>query len=394
LLRRFDGPKNLDESIALFERAIASDAAYAPAHAAIAWAYTRQAAETRDKTWSTRAVDAARHAVSLDPFLADAHASLGLALVAAGDHQSVETALREAEGLDPRNGLMWFARGELAYAQDRRTDATAAYQKAIEQMPDDWRSLTGIGTVAYRDGRYDDAIGWYTRAAKLAPDVATAHALVGAAYVMKGDFAGAAAALQKSISIRPTASAYTNLGTALFLEGRYRDSVAAFEKGVELRPADPLMWGNLGEARRWTAGGRERAAEAYLRATQLVEQQLSRDPTNVRDRSRLALYLSKRGEAQASLGELAKISDLASRDLDTLYRAAVTYELTGNRSEALRWLGLALEQHTRTRRRPRVGLPAWRRQIPAARHQVRAPRRTIGNSRSALPPASTSHSGS
>jgi tetratricopeptide (TPR) repeat protein len=211
-------------------------------------------------------------------------------------------------------------------------------------MPDDWRSLAGIGTVAYRDGKYDEAIRWYTRAVELAPEVATTHAFVGSAYGMKGDFAGAAAALQKSITIRPTASGYANLGTALFFEGRYRDSVAAFEKAVELRPADPLMWGNVGDAWRWTPGGRDRAADAYLRATQLLEQQLSRDSTNVRDRSRLALYLAKRGDSRSGLGELARIPDLADRDLNTLYRAAVTYELSGNRSEALRWLGVALER--------------------------------------------------
>jgi serine/threonine protein kinase/tetratricopeptide (TPR) repeat protein len=343
LLKRYDRPGNIDSAIQLFDVAIVRNPDYAPAHAAIAKAYERHAFLTGDKSWKARAVDAARHAVELDPYLAEAHVSLGMALAAAGDHKNADTALRRALALEPQNSGAWFALADIAYAEDRRGDASAGYRKALELKPDDWGSAIGAGNVAYRDGRYDEAIEWYARAVALAPDAARPHFVLGAAHVMKGDFAAGAAALQKSISIQPTDAAYTNLGTALFVDGRYRESVAAFEKGVELRPSNPLMWGNLGDAYRWTTGGQERSRNAYLRATQLLEQQLSREPANVRDRSRLALYLSKQGDTRRALTELGTIADLANRDVNTLYRAAVTYELSGNRQEALRWLGRALE---------------------------------------------------
>jgi serine/threonine-protein kinase len=344
LLKRFDRSGNIDSAIRLFESAIAADSNYALAHAAMAQAYVRQANLTRDKTWTSRAVDAAKHAVGLDSHLADAHVSLGMALVAAGDHKSADTSLRQALALDPRNGRAWFTLGDIAYAQDRREDASDAYRKALELIPDDWPSARAVGNVAYRAGRYDEAVDWYSRAVAIAPDVAILHDVLGGAYVMKGDYAAAAAELQTSISIQPTATAYTNLGTAFFFDGRYRESVAAFEKGVELQTANPLMWGNLGDAYRWTAGGRERAREAYQRAIQLLEQQLARDPGNVRDRSRLALYLSKQGDPPRALRELGAIADLANRDANTLYRASVTYELIGDRGKALHWLGVALEK--------------------------------------------------
>jgi serine/threonine-protein kinase len=198
--------------------------------------------------------------------------------------------------------------------------------------------------VAYRSGDYDDAIAWYERAIAVAPDAAVGHNSLAAAFGMKGDFAAAAAALQKSIAIQPSGAAYTNLGTALFMDGRYRESVAAFEKAVEKQATEPLTWGNLADAYRWTPGSRERAQQAYQRAIQLLDEKLAAEPTNIRDRSRLALYLAKEGRHDRALSEVARVPDLGSRDVNTLYRAAVTHELTGNRTEALRWLAAALEK--------------------------------------------------
>jgi serine/threonine protein kinase/tetratricopeptide (TPR) repeat protein len=344
LLKRFDGSDNLDTAIDLFERAIAANADYAPAHAAIARAYVRQATATRDNAWLSRATDAARHAVELDGFLADAHVSLGLALSAGGDHTGADDELKKALALDSKNSLAWLASGDRAYAEGRLAEAAAAYEQSFSLDPTEWRAAVGVGTSVYKDGRYDDAIAWYKRAATQAPSTSTPEMYLASALGMKGDFREAAASLQRAISIRPSATAYSNWGTMLFLDGRYRESVVAFEKGVELRPSDPLMWGNLGDAHRWTPGGKAQAERAYRRAIQLLEQQLARDPENARDRSRLALYLAKSEDTSRARSELEKIVDVTARDVDTVYRAAATYELTGERRDALRLLAFALKR--------------------------------------------------
>ena len=342
LLRRFDRPGNIDAAIQAFERAINLDPKYTPAHAGVARGYARQADSTREGAWATRAVDAARHAIELDPYLADAHVSLGFALTAAGDYPHADEALRKALLLDPNNGGAWLALGQIAYLQDRRPDAEEAFQKALDFTPDDWQPARALGNLSFRAGDYDQAIRWYTRAVAIAPDNAITYGVLGATYHMKGDYASAATALQKSISIRPTYSAYTNLGTALFYGGRFRESVAAFEKGVELNPNTPMMWGNLGDAYRWTPGGRERAGDAYLRAIQLLEPQVAKEPQNVQAHSLLALYLAKRGDTRRSAQELSAIPELPTRDLNTLYHAALTSEINADRDGALRWLELAL----------------------------------------------------
>ena len=149
---------------------------------------------------------------------------------------------------------------------------------------------------------------------------------------------------QTSLGLQPTAGGYTNLGTALFFQGLYRESVQAFERAVELQPSNPLQWGNLGDAYRWVPGNADKARDAYARAIQLVREQLARDPSQVANRSRLALYLAKTGDTATALAELGKVLTPEVAEVNTLFRAAVTYELAGRRDEALAALGRALDR--------------------------------------------------
>jgi cytochrome c-type biogenesis protein CcmH/NrfG len=66
-----------------------------------------------------------------------------------------------------------------------------------------------------------------------------------------------------------------NLGTALFYRSRYEEAAAAFESATALAPADPMTWGNLGNARKHSPGLRERAPEALERAIGLMRERLA-----------------------------------------------------------------------------------------------------------------------
>jgi eukaryotic-like serine/threonine-protein kinase len=343
LLRRFDRTGHVEQAIEAFESAIALDDRYAPAWAGIARAYWRQQKVTRDKAWSARALDAAQQAVSLDQSLADGHVSLGLAALGTGDVPMARSALEHALVLNPANADAHRGLGDLAEGEDRLDEAAAHYARAVELDPSDWELPRLAGDIPYMAGRYDEARGWYERAAAAAPDSAVPYRLIGAAHHMVGDYAAAARALQQSIGLQPTAGGYTNLGTALFYQGKYREALPAFNRAVELMPSAPIMWANLGDAYRWVPGNREQSMQAYERALQLLRAQLAANPTHVADRSNLALYLAKAGQVQDALAELARVpADVG--EINTLYRGAVTYELAGQRDDALRLLAAALER--------------------------------------------------
>ena len=344
LIRRFDLAGNVDNAIARFDAAIALDQTYAPAWAGLARAYWRKQTEARDVSWGARALDAAMQAVRLDPLIASAHVSLGNVKLAAGDPAAARTAFERALLLDPSDAGAHRGLGAIDKTAGRPGEASVHFAKALASDPTDWELMWLLGEIEHQSAKYEAALSWYTRAAAVAPDSPVPYRLAGAAHHMLGDYAAAAAAFQKSISLLPTAAGYTNLGTALFFQGHYRESVPAFERAVELQPSNPLQWGNLGDAYRFVPGNAAKAADAYSRAIQLLREQLARNPDVPVNRSRLALYLAKAGDTTAALAELASVLTPDVREVNTLYRATITYELAGRRDDALVTLERALQR--------------------------------------------------
>jgi serine/threonine-protein kinase len=343
LIRRYDLAGNIDQAITSFESAVAKDQSSASAWAGLARAYWRKQGATRDDSWRARALDAATQAVSLDPYLANAHVALGFAKTADDDAAAARQAFDRALVLDPNNAGAHRGLGVIEKTAGRLPEARMHYTQALASDPSDWDLMFLQGEIDYQSARYTDALAWYTRAAEAAPDSPVPHRLLGATRHMLGDFAGAAASFQTSLGLQPTAGGYANLGTALFFQGLYRESVQAFERAVELQPSSSLQWGNLGDAYRWVPGNADKAREAYARAIQLLREQIGKDPS-VTNRSRLALYLAKTGDTATALSELEKVMTPEVADVNVLFRAAVTYELAGRRDDALAALGRALDR--------------------------------------------------
>src|SRR5262249_7725054 len=132
---------------------------------------------------------------------------------------------------------------------------------------------------------------------------------------------------------------WANLGTARYFQGRYPDAARAMEKAVVRAPSRYLYWGNLADDYRWAEGKRPLAREAYRRAIELVREDLQLNPKDVGLRSALAAYLAKSGDSRGALEELAQ---LELPDSDSLFKAAMVYELAGERDKALATLERAV----------------------------------------------------
>jgi tetratricopeptide (TPR) repeat protein len=74
----------------------------------------------------------------------------------------------------------------------------------------------------------------------------------------------------------------------------------------------------------------------------MVREGLEAAPQDPELRSRLALYLAKRGDGAAARSELERLATRADLDAATLYRAAVAREVVGDRAAALELLRRAL----------------------------------------------------
>lgn len=187
-----------------------------------------------------------------------------------------------------------------------------------------------LGAIAHKTADYNAAASNWEQASKIQPDSLLALANLGAVYHMLGRDDDAATALQRALEIKPDASTYSNLGTVRFYQGHYDDSVAAFEKAVELSANDYEMWGNLGDAYRWSSTQKVKAKPAYQQAIQLVGEEINKHPDRMGLRTDLALYLAKSGDKQSALRQLKPVEQALNKDPSTMYYSAMVYEICGD----------------------------------------------------------------
>lgn len=242
---RMAGRDSLDRAVYLFEKAIRHDPGYAAAWAALGATYELKASFLGLTELGEKAIENLRKALELDPQSVQARSWLGSALNAIGRFDEAIDVLREATRLDPmhvgaRMNLArsyWTGKGQIAegiveleqavalnpdsgyaylqlallYALVGKLDRAEERAQSAIQLQEQYLSgkeglqivgaHTRLGYVHYRRGRYEEAIREYER--ELMFLLSTDHALrerslielhqkLGAAYLRKGDAAGAA----------------------------------------------------------------------------------------------------------------------------------------------------------------------------------------------------------
>ena len=194
------------EAIGAFRQALAEDAAFAPAYAALAeahiWFYSGvgilPAAETVPQ--ARRAVD---KALALDADLAQAYKVRGLiAMNHDWDRREAERALTRALQLGPGSASahLWNA-WRLALLERRHDLALVELEQAERLDPLDLQVKTQIGYVHHFRHDLDRAIAQFEKVVALEPSFAFAHYALGDALTQRGQFDRAIAELDKSIEL-------------------------------------------------------------------------------------------------------------------------------------------------------------------------------------------------
>jgi len=339
-LDRFDKPGRLEQAVAAFEALLANDERSAPAHAGLALVYWRQYVLGRDPLRLEQAAAVARRAVELDGDLVLGRVALGIVDAESGRYEQAIRGLEAALALEPANARAHGGLARVYEVQGRIDDALAAAARAVELDPGDRALRDQLGMLYFRAARYAEAEAEFRRSVELAPDGAYGYRNLSAVCYMQGRLAEAEAAIRKALAIQPEHSLYSNLGTLLYAQGLYVPAVRAFEQALRLGGGNYyLYWANLADAHRFTAGHEAAAKEAYGHAIELLRGELAAKPESALLRSRLGLYLAKRGDCGAALAEIAAPGERKAEDL---YRTAVAYEVCGERGRALPALAAAL----------------------------------------------------
>jgi TolB-like protein/Flp pilus assembly protein TadD len=229
-----------EQSIALYQEALALDPAYAEAWAGLAANYINQMTTgQRSAGEGTRlAREAALQALAFDPGCAAAHAHLSrIALRYDRDLQAAARHLQRALELEPANPDILRHAATLLRTLDRLPEAIAVDEYVVDRDPVNPAGHYFLGFSYLLARQLDHAIAAFDRALTLSPGHVSAHYRIGTALVLKGE--PRRALEEMLLEPRPTkhlmgeAMAYEVLGRAeeadaalAELVEKYRDTTA------------------------------------------------------------------------------------------------------------------------------------------------------------------------
>jgi serine/threonine protein kinase/Tfp pilus assembly protein PilF len=240
-----DGPDDYKEAIAHFQRAIQIDPNYAPAHAALAFAWAGRFGAgyvgVDEAEGPTRA--GAIRAMELDPDLAEAHSALAHVAVAFDwDWASAEKSFRRAQELNPDSLATCYCFAYFLIIQGRFPEALDNLEHAAKGSPLSAAVQTAYGVALLYSRKAEDAIPHLLRAKELDPQSADAHTFLAAALNATGKPGEAVKLIHPFGPTGELAAAYAQTGR----RAEALKVVAALKDPIQLA----LAYSALGDARR------------------------------------------------------------------------------------------------------------------------------------------------
>jgi serine/threonine protein kinase/tetratricopeptide (TPR) repeat protein len=341
-LQRYEVAQNIDTAITLFNRALEQDPKYALAEAGLGEAYWRSYDLTKDTQWAEEARKSSTAAIALNDKLAQVYVTLGMIHTGTGHFDEAIQNLQKALALDPINADAYRELANTYQQMGRLKDAESTYMNAIAVRPGYWATHNELGGFYNRLGRYAEAEKEYRIVVELTPDNARGYMNLGVIAYFQKRYEEAAKMYEKSVAIKPSASAYSNLGTVYYSLAQYDEAARYYEKAIQMNGRESLWWHNLAAAYQ-AAGESQKARDAFQRTAALIDEQLHvtpRDPTLLILLADAYSYLDQPLRARELLRQgLA----LAPDDISNMFQASAIYEQLGDRKLALEWIAKAIK---------------------------------------------------
>jgi tetratricopeptide (TPR) repeat protein len=225
----------------MFTRAIEIDPGYARAYAGVADCHSYlymywEASETNLQA----ADDASRKALLLDPGLAEAHVSRGLAISLSKRYDEAELEFQTAIRLDSRLFEAYYFYARACFQQGKLKEAARQFEQASEVKPEDYQAPQLLAMVYMGLGRKQDAEESYRRAwqraekhLELHPDDARALYLGANALCQLGERARSFDWAQRALAIDPEdCGILYNIACVYALQGKADEAIDCLDKAM------------------------------------------------------------------------------------------------------------------------------------------------------------------
>ena len=255
------------------------------------------------------ALDVARQALeaaeSLSPDLPRVRLAAGLLEETAGQYEEALDDYRRVLNREPQDV---DALRSIAGVYDKLkmpSQAIAAYQKAIQLDPGYYAGYHGLGVFYYYHGDYAKAAEQFQMSIERAPGLFEEYTNLGAALDDLGRDAEAEKALLTSLKLHETARALNSMGALRAYQKRDGEAVAYYKRTLALDPNDYTYEENLADAER-RLGRMQDATAAYLKARDLAQSVITKDPRNGMARGYLAYVSARLGDRNRAEAEIAQ----------------------------------------------------------------------------------------
>jgi serine/threonine protein kinase/tetratricopeptide (TPR) repeat protein len=229
-------------AIDMFSRAIERDENCAVAYAGIANSYSRlYMYYERDKENLNQALIASQRALELDPELAEAHSSRGLALAQNKQYKEAEEEFETAIQIDPKLFEAYYEYARICRAQGKHDHAARLFEKASQVRPEDYEAVLFLAS-AYNDLNLENetkkanlrALDVVRKHLDLNPDDARALCLGAGALIRTDELEEALQWIERAVSINPHETAVLYNATCIYsLLGKSEEALGYFEKTIE-----------------------------------------------------------------------------------------------------------------------------------------------------------------
>ena len=204
----------------MFHHAIDLDADFALAWAGYADCFSLLIMyEDPIESYREEAREASKRAVELEPNLAEAHASRGLAFLISEEYEAAEIDFNRALALNPRLFQAYYYYGRTRFHQGRLEEAAELFRKAAEVEPADYQSRCLRAQILVGTGRVDEAVEQARDAARV---------------------------LEKHLEWNPDDARALHLGAgSLLILGKRERAKRWLKRAVEMKPDDSVLLYNV-----------------------------------------------------------------------------------------------------------------------------------------------------
>lgn len=239
-------------------------------------------------------------AASLDSSSIDARLGIVESQIDLANYTEAKKALEALRKAYPQEHKVHLLTGRLDRALKAYTDATDAYQKAIELNPAYLPSYLELASMYFETEQVAQAMDVLEEAKQKLPPTPNLHAAFGQGYIERGDLEGAMAELDEALEKDPEhVQAHFLEGVALYRMNEYEAAEEMFQWVEEHNPKHPgliLQQGLLFEA----MGDLARAEDYYSKA---LEEQPDDPEVQIRTAS-ILVYAQKYEQARKILDKV------------------------------------------------------------------------------------------